>query len=45
MGTNKNNEKSFQFKGVIFLILSGEFRAAYKYTKIYITYKLWKLEK
>lgn len=45
MGTNKNNEKSFQFKGVIFLILSGEFRAAYKYTKIYIKYKPWKLEK
>ena len=45
MGTIKRIYKSFHFKGVLYLVLLGDFRIAYEYTKIYITHKLWKLEK
>ena len=41
METIKKIYKTFQLKGVIFLILSGEFKIAYEYTKIYIKHKLW----
>ena len=40
MKTIKNIYKTFQLKGVIYLILSGEFKIAYEYTKIYIKHKL-----
>lgn len=45
METIKKIYKTFHFKGVIYLILLGKFGIAYEYTKIYITHKLWKLEK
>ena len=41
MKTIKDIYKTFQFKVVIFLILLGNFKIAYKYTKIYIKHKLW----
>ena len=40
MKTIKDIYKTFQFKGVIYLILTGDFRIAYEYTKIYIKHKL-----
>ena len=45
MKTIKKIYKTFKLKGVIYLILLGDFIIAYEYTKIYITHKLWKLEK